>query len=75
MLVGSGVMSDSQAANNQALFGELRQKESDLALAAHFGKNLCEENERLKKELGVLMQDCANLEEVSGYNNSDYPVD
>lgn len=47
------------------LLAELRQKESDLLLAAQFGKDLLEEKESLQQDLSELRAELKCLEEVS----------
>lgn len=43
---------------------ELKQKEANLELAARLGKNLLEENEKLKQDLNSMQQDLTSLEQV-----------
>ena len=47
-----------------SLLAELQEKEERLVLAARYGKNLLEENGRLKQELSALKRDLEILEEV-----------
>ena len=48
----------------EKLLAELQDKEHKLVKAAGYGKDLLEENEKLRNDLKGLQLDCARLEEV-----------
>lgn len=46
------------------LLAELQEKEHKLIQAAGYGRDLLEENAKLKQELQILQQDSTRMEEV-----------
>lgn len=64
----------------EKLLAELQEKEYNLVRAASYGNDLLKENEKLKKDLQVLQQELARLEEVgvarssaAGLSNTSEP--
>lgn len=58
------ILSTMASVDTEKLLVELQDKEHKLMRAAGYGKELLEENERLKLDLYALQLDCTRLEEV-----------